>query len=93
MRPFKKLFANAFLAIALALAAIGGLAAATGTRRPLPETWGTATTGFALNVSGVPVVTIGGTNYTAISTNLVYLSGTGVTNTLVVLNGLVYLRQ
>lgn len=90
----KKKFHSGWLAgLAIALAAVLGIAAGSSSRQPLPVSWGTATTGFGLSVSGVPVVTIGGTNYTAISTNLQYLHGGTVTNTLVILNGLVYQRQ
>jgi len=81
----RKNFLAGFLGL---LAIVFCLAAATGTRRPLPETWGTATTGFALDVSGVPIVTVAGTNSSGISTNI-SIQRLGGTNTIVVKNGII----
>jgi len=78
-----------FLAgILVMVAIIGGIAAATGTRRPLPETWGTAVTGFALDISGTPNVNIAGVNYSGVTTNISF-QRLGGTNTLVVKNGII----
>jgi len=84
MTHFKQFFAG----IVLLALIVCCMAAATGTRRPLPETWGTANTGFALDVSGVPNVNIAGTNFSGITTNLSF-QRLGGTNTLVIKNGIV----
>jgi hypothetical protein len=66
----KRFFAGLLSGFLLCAVFLIGFAAGTGTRQPLPSTWGTATTGFGLNVSGVPVATIAGTNFSGSSTNL-----------------------
>jgi len=83
-----KFFAGLLVGLALCLAFIGGFAASSSTRQPLPAAWGTPYTGFGLNISGVPVATITGTNWTGVSTNL-FFTRLGVTNTLVIKNGIV----
>lgn len=84
MNRLKNIFASGFFAVALVLALF---AIAGGTRQSLPALWGTATTGYSLNASAVPVVTISGTNYTGVSTNKTVSNG-AATNTLVFKNGI-----
>lgn len=83
-----KFFSGLVLGAALCLGFVGGFAAGTGTRQPLPAVWGTATTGFGLNSSGAPYATIAGANYTGVSTNVSF-QRLGGTNTLVVKNGII----
>ncbi len=65
-----KFFAGLLFGIGLCLAFVGGFAASSSTRQPLPAAWGTPYTGFGLNISGVPVATITGTNWTGSVTNV-----------------------
>lgn len=58
---------------------------------PVPQFWmdSTSSNGFGLNTAGVPYVMLSGTNYTGVSTNVSFLIGTGVTNRLRIVNGVV----
>ena len=58
---------------------------------PVPQRWvdSSGANGFALNSAAVPVVMLTGTNYTGVSTNVSFLIGTGVTNRLRIINGVI----
>lgn len=83
-----------FAAVALAvlnLAFADPAQAAVNRNEPLPMTWASRTAGkaFSLNASAVPVVTTGGTNYTAITTNIALFGGSTNQFRIRVKNGLV----
>lgn len=106
MKAFFKNSATLALALVLAVAALIAITftpeakSAFRVLQALPVAWAddTGSNSFALNASAAPVMTYGGVVYTSATTNIQYVhgvtgSGTGATNTLVFINGILYQRQ
>jgi len=84
------LIALVFTAGLLVRESVQTVQCAISNNNPLPATWigSGGTNAFTLSASAVPIITKLGTNWTAMTTNKVFLRDTAVSNTFRFVNGI-----